>query len=67
MTEAKKMTDKSAPPEKKVQENMPGKTEELGMFDSYGSFPVWALKLIDLITPGFLIRKSPPEKKPPRN
>lgn len=67
MTEVKKMTDKSTPPEKEIQENVSGKTEELGLFDSYGSFPVWALKLINIITPKFLIRKSPPEKKAPRD
>ena len=37
--------------------------EEPGLMESYGSFPVWSLKLIDAITPGFLISKEPVEKK----
>lgn len=37
--------------------------EELGLFDSYGSFPVWMLKIIGLVTPSFLINKPPPPKK----
>jgi hypothetical protein len=37
--------------------------EELGLFDSYGSFPVWMLKIISLVTPSFLINKPCPKKK----
>lgn len=37
--------------------------EEPGLMESYGSFPVWSLKLIDAITPDFLISKEPAEKK----
>ena len=37
--------------------------EEPGLMESYGSFPVWSLKLIDAITPEFLISKEPVEKK----
>jgi hypothetical protein len=37
--------------------------EELGLMESYGSFPVWTLKLIDALTPEFLISKEPVEKK----
>ena len=37
--------------------------EEPRLMESYGSFPVWALKLIDAITPKFLISKEPVEKK----
>ena len=37
--------------------------EEPGIMDSYGSFPVWMLRLIQLITPSFLISKTPPKKK----
>ena len=36
--------------------------EEPGLMESYGSFPVWSLKLIDAITPEFLISKEPVEK-----
>ena len=36
---------------------------EPGLMESYGSFPVWSLKLIDAITPEFLISKKPVEKK----
>ena len=37
--------------------------EEPGLMESYGSFPVWTLKLIDALTPEFLISKKPVEKK----
>ena len=37
--------------------------EEPGLMESYGSFPVWSLKLIGAITPEFLISKKPVEKK----
>ena len=37
--------------------------EEPRLMESYGSFPVWSLKLIDAITPEFLISKEPVEKK----
>ena len=36
---------------------------EPGILESYGSFPVWMLRLIQLITPSFLITKTPPKKK----
>ena len=48
--------------EKKASDNQEHK-EEPGLMESYGSFPVWSLKLIDAITPGFLISKEPVEKK----
>ena len=38
-------------------------TVELGIMESYGSFPVWLLKIILWITPSFLISKTPPKKK----
>ena len=34
-----------------------------GFMESIGSFPVWMLKIIDVITPDFLIKKTPPTKK----
>ena len=37
--------------------------EEPGLMESYGSFPVWSLKLIDALTPEFLISKGPIEKR----
>jgi hypothetical protein len=37
--------------------------EEPGLWESYGSFPVWLLKLISALTPGFLISKSPAAKR----
>ena len=40
----------------------PKQKEEPGLMESYGSFPVWSLKLIDALTPEFLISKSPAEK-----
>jgi hypothetical protein len=43
--------------------DFPEKKEEPGLMESYGSFPVWTLKLIDALTPEFLISKKPVEKK----
>lgn len=41
--------------------------EEPALLESYGSFPVWLLKLISAVTPGFLISKSPaPKRKLPQ-
>jgi hypothetical protein len=41
--------------------------EEPALLESYGSFPVWALKLINAVTPDFLITKSPaPKRKLPQ-
>lgn len=37
--------------------------EDPGLMESIGSFPVWMLKIIDVVTPDFLIRKPPPPKK----
>jgi hypothetical protein len=43
--------------------DVPEPKEEPGLMESYGSFPVWTLKLIDALTPEFLISKEPVEKK----
>ncbi len=66
------MTEKTEPAkeEKKAgEEAISGEKakEELGMLDSYGSFPVWMLKGIQLITPDILITKTPPQKPKVRN
>ena len=45
-------------PNKKTPE-----TEVPGIMENYGSFPVWMLRLIQLLTPSFLISKTPPKKK----
>lgn len=37
--------------------------KEPGLTESIGSFPVWMLKIIDLLTPDFLISKPAPRKK----
>ena len=37
--------------------------EDPGLMESIGTFPVWMLKVVDVITPDFLIKKSPPSKK----
>lgn len=37
--------------------------EDPGILESYGTFPVWMLKTIHILTPDFLIRKTPPKKK----
>ena len=47
----------------KKSSDSPEQKEEPGLMESYGSFPVWSLKLIDSITPEFLISKEPVEKK----
>ena len=39
--------------------------EDPGIMESIGSFPVWMLKGIDVITPDFLIKKAPPRKNKP--
>ena len=43
--------------------DVPEQKEEPGLMESYGSFPVWTLKLIDALTPEFLISKEPLKKK----
>jgi len=48
--------------EKKASQNLVEK-EEPGLMESYGSFPVWSLKLINALTPEFLISKEPIEKR----
>jgi|SaaInlStandDraft_7_1057024.scaffolds.fasta_scaffold432383_1 hypothetical protein len=48
---------------KKQSESTKVSAEEPGILDSFGSFPVWMLKIIQLITPNSLISKNPPEKK----
>ena len=52
-------------PEIKKAPNKSPETEgaEPGILESYGSFPVWMLRLIQLVTPRFLISKTPPKKK----
>ena len=47
----------------KKQSGNPDQKEEPGLMESYGSFPVWSLKLIDALTPEFLISKEPVEKR----
>ncbi len=39
--------------------------EDPGFMESIGSFPVWMLKVIDVITPNFLKKKAPPQKSKP--
>ena len=47
----------------KKHSGSPDHKEEPGLMESYGSFPVWSLKLIDTLTPEFLISKEPIEKR----
>lgn len=49
--------------QKKDIPDAPEPKEEPGLMESYGSFPVWSLKLIDALTPEFLISKGPVKKK----
>ncbi len=48
------------------QQNSPS-SQEPGLLESIGSFPVWLLKIIDILTPGFLIRESSPKKEKPKD
>ena len=41
------------------------KKNDPALMESIGTFPVWMLKIIDLITPAFLIKKTPPRKYKP--
>jgi hypothetical protein len=52
-------------PETREDQNKAPETKggEPGILENYGSFPVWMLRLIQLITPSFLISKTPPKKK----
>ena len=43
--------------------DVPEQKEEPRLMESYGSFPVWTLKLINALTPEFLISKEPLKKK----
>jgi len=54
-------------PAKEVENKEEQSKEELGILDSYGSFPVWMLKGIELITPDILIDETPPKKPKVRN
>ncbi len=47
----------------KISSDISEQKEEPRLMESYGSFPVWSLKLIDALTPEFLISKEPVEKK----
>tara|TARA_Y100001960_G_C14334450_1_gene661668 strand:- start:264 stop:446 length:183 start_codon:yes stop_codon:yes gene_type:complete len=44
-----------------VEENAES-AEEPGLFENYGTFPVWMLKVIQLATPSFLILQNLPKK-----
>jgi hypothetical protein len=46
-----------------VQQN--SKKNDPALMESIGTFPVWMLKIIDLITPSFLKKKTPPRKYKP--
>jgi hypothetical protein len=60
------MTEKTEPSKEEKKEGEEIK-KELGMMDYYGSFPVWMLKGIQLITPDVLITKTPTPKPKVRN
>jgi hypothetical protein len=44
---------------------VPPEQKEPGLMDYYGSFPVWLLKIIDLLTPSIFKKPAPP--KEPKN
>lgn len=54
--------DTESQPKEKTDNSTP-QADEPGLFDYYGSFPVWLLRIIDTLTPDALIKKSPPKKK----
>jgi hypothetical protein len=56
------MSEKPKTPAPKTKEKTP--VEEPGLTDSYGSFPVWMLKIINALTPEILQEPPTPEKKP---
>jgi len=39
------------------------KQKQLGLFEYIGTFPVWMVRIIQALTPDFLISKTPPKKK----
>ncbi len=56
MVEQSKSTEeKKAEPQVKPEGVKP---EDMGILESYGSFPIWLLKGIQLVTPEFLISKT---------
>ncbi|QPJ63873.1 MAG: hypothetical protein G3M78_04825 [Candidatus Nitrohelix vancouverensis] len=62
--QTKSTEEQKAEPKVKPEDVKP---EDMGMLDSYGSFPIWLLKGIQLVTPEFLISKTPPPKPKVRN
>ncbi|MEC7641617.1 MAG: hypothetical protein VYC17_05615 [Nitrospinota bacterium] len=58
------MAKQSNPLEGETQNKTSVQAQELGLTDSYGSFPVWMLKIIHSVTPDFLIQKKQPKNKP---
>jgi len=50
-------------PEEEQKKSYIVSDKEPGLLDSFGTFPVWMLKIIQLVTPHSLISKTPPEKK----
>lgn len=57
------MAPDTEPQQKEKADPSAPQADELGLFDSYGSFPVWLLRIIDMLTPDALIKKTPPKKK----
>ena len=56
------MSEKLKTPAPKIVETT--RAEDPGLTESYGSFPVWMLKIIDVLTPDILHQPPTPEKKP---
>ena len=63
--EEKMSEEANSEKENEVKPTMPP-VKDPGLLDHFGSFPVWILRIIQLITPDFLISKTPPEKKKTR-
>ena len=47
-------------PEEEQKKSYIVSDKEPGLLDSFGTFPVWMLKIIQLVTPHSLISKTPP-------
>ena len=56
------MTDQPIPKDQSQGDATREEPNEPGLLEPVGSFPYIILKLIQLITPGFLISKKPPKK-----
>ncbi len=55
------MVERFQPEREKMKDSSP--KQEPGLLEYHGTFPVWLLKIIDLIIPSFLKSKFPPKDR----